>query len=145
MTQHPDRPSRRAPVSRRRRRRASCLSSLRARFESLEIRQAPAGVTATLPTADSHNALVSTDISATFNATIENSTVTDQTFVVHARETSRLLLANGDITSLGASGMTITLNPAADFHPGELVQVTATAGIQDTTPAAVDSSNTSPK
>ena len=43
----------------------------------------------------------------------------------------QLLASNGDITSLITSGDTVTLNPANDFHPGELVLVTATVGIEN--------------
>ena len=97
-------------------------------FERLEPRVLFTAVTSVDPLEGSHAALVSTDISATFDENINNATVSDQTFVVHAMQSRRLLSANGDITSLTTSGATVTLDPANDFHPGELVQVIATPG-----------------
>jgi hypothetical protein len=38
--------------------------------------------------------------------------------------------------SVSAAGMTVTADPSANFFPGELVQVTATSGIQGTTAAS---------
>ena len=84
------------------------------------------------PNANANSAPDDTNVQATFNQNINASTVTDQTFVVHATQTGRLRTSTGDITSLTTSGPTVTLNPAADFHPGELVRVTATSGIKGT-------------
>lgn len=88
-------------------------------------------VSSTSPVEDSHTAAVSTNIAATFDANLSAPSVTDQTFVVQGAQSSRFLTANGDIMSFTASGATITLDPANDYHPDERVRVTATAGIQD--------------
>ncbi|MHC4879359.1 MAG: FG-GAP-like repeat-containing protein [Planctomycetota bacterium] len=88
----------------------------------------PAQVTSVSPQAASHTATAGTNISATFDQTITGSTVTDQTFVVQALQTGRLLTADGNM--LSTSGAMITLDPAMDFKAGELVHVTATAGIE---------------
>ena len=102
-------------------------------FERLEPRVLFTAVTSVNPLEGSHDALVATNISATFDEAIDNATVSDQTFVVHGQQFGRLLTINGDITSLGATGMAVTLDPASDFHPGELVQTTVTSGIASTT------------
>ncbi len=87
-------------------------------------------VASLLPDANSHDADPSTDIRADFTQPIDAGTVDDQTFAVHAHQTGRLLSINGDITSLTGSGTQVTFNPAADFHAGELVQVTITDGLE---------------
>jgi len=93
----------------------------------------PTSVQSVNPAADSRNAAVNTNVTATFDGNIDNSTVTDQTFVVHSTLTGQLLSGNGDITSLGSGDTaTITLDPANDFHAGEIIQVTATSGLLDT-------------
>jgi len=68
-------------------------------FESLEAKVLMAVVTGVDPLAESHTALVSTAVSATFDETINPATVSDQTFVVRGRQSGRLLTARGDITS----------------------------------------------
>ena len=100
--------------------------------EVLEDRTLLTQVTALNPGANSHVAPLGTDVEATFDQNIDGSTVNDQTFVIHAMQSRRLLAASGDITSLTTMNATVTLEPAADFHPGEMVQVTVTAGIEST-------------
>ncbi|MCH7686672.1 MAG: Ig-like domain-containing protein [Planctomycetes bacterium] len=113
----------------RRKRRSVSLFAIE-NLEDRTLLSAPT-VISTSPINATHSALVSTDVSATFDQTVDMGTLSDQTFVVHAMQSRRLLSANGDITSLITSGATVTLNPANDFHPGELVLVTATAGIEN--------------
>jgi len=103
------------------------------RCERLEDRHLlTATVISTLPLTASASVPVDTNIEATFDASISPATVTDQSFVVHSRQTARLLSSLGHITSLAGTGAQITLDPSDNFYPGELVQVTATAELLDT-------------
>jgi len=121
-----------------RRRRRDCQSVVGcgdpfSKLERLESRVLFTTVTSVDPLEASHAAMVSANLSAIFDEGLDNATVSDQSFVVHGQQSGRLLTVNGDIASLGATDMTVTLNPAANFHPGELVQATITGGIQSTT------------
>src|SRR5262245_39651690 len=100
-------------------------------LEMLEARLTPTAPVVSIlnPTAHSHTAAVSANLQATFDQALNSAKVTDQTFVVHGQQTGRLRTADGD--SFSASGAVVTVDPAANFHPGELVQVTATSGIEN--------------
>ncbi len=76
------------------------------------------------------SAPVDGNIEVTFDATISASSVTDQSFVVHRKQSGRLLSSLGDLTSLGSLGALVTLDPTNNFYPGEHVQVTATNSLQ---------------
>ena len=95
--------------------------------EPLEWRLLLTTVTSVNPPENSHSAPVSTDISATFDQNINAATATAQNFVVHGMNTGQLGAA---ATSVSAAGATVTSNPNNDFFPGEIVQVSVTAGIQ---------------
>ena len=84
--------------------------------------------TSVSPDANSHDAAVGTNVSATYSRNIDPASATAQTFAVHAMQTGQLL------TPPSVAGWTVTQNPAGDFHPGELVQVTATAGLETAGP-----------
>ena len=99
-------------------------------LEPLEFRRMLAPVVSSLtPTAASHSAVVSTDVEVTFTETLGAGTVTDQTFAVHGMQTGRLRTADSDLFS--AAGPVATVNPADNFLPGEQIQATVTAGIQN--------------
>ena len=101
--------------------------------ESVEDRtllSAPALIS-TSPANGSHRAPASTDVVATFDQSVTPVSVTDQTFVVHAMQSHRLLSANGAISSLTTNADTVTLDPASDFRAGELVQLTTTSEIEN--------------
>ncbi len=107
------------------------------RYELLENRHLlTAVVLSTSPLADSASVPVDASIEAMFDATISPASVTDQTFVVHRQQSGQLLSALGDITSLASVGNQVTLDPADNFYPGELIQVTATAGLLDSSSTA---------
>ena len=89
-------------------------------------------VTGENPVAGSHNALVSTDVSATFDEVIQAASATTPNFVVQSEQGGGLAAADAVVT---VDGMTVTLNPNNDFFPGDLVRVTATSGIQGTSAA----------
>ncbi len=112
----------------RRRHPAQRLCAPAPYVEMLEDRTLLSQVTTLAPAANSHTAPVDTNVTATFDANIDNSSVTDQTFVVHSMQRGQLVGAA--VTSVGASAATVTLNPARNFFPGELVQATATARIK---------------
>ena len=94
--------------------------------ESLERRILLTTVTSVDPPQNSLSAAVSTNISATFDENINAGTATSDNFVVHGSQRAAA-------TTVSAAGMTVTADPDTDFTPGELVQVTSTAGIQGAT------------
>ena len=89
-------------------------------------------ITGVSPSENSHAAPVSTDITATYDQNIDTGgSVTDTTFVVHAMQTGQILSPpHGNAISVVTD--TITFNPDNDFKPGEMIQVIATDGIQNT-------------
>ena len=83
------------------------------------------------PLEDSHTALVGTDITATYDQNIDGNSVSDTTFVVHAMFTGQITgLPHGNTISVVSD--TITFNPDNDFKPGEMIQIIATDGIENT-------------
>jgi hypothetical protein len=92
-------------------------------------------VTSVDPAASSHDAAASTDVSATFDQNINEATATAQTFAVHSMQRGQLV---GATATVDTSGSTVTLDPASDFFPGELVQASITAGIQGSGGQPVD-------
>ncbi len=99
--------------------------------ETLERRMLLAVVTSVDPAANSHAAPVSTNVAATFDENINAGTATADTFAVHRMRRGQLV---GAAATVSAAGDTVTLDPAADFFPGETVKVTATSAIQGATP-----------
>jgi uncharacterized repeat protein (TIGR01451 family) len=61
-----------------------------------------------------------TTVSLTYSETIDAATVTSHTFAVHAFQTGLVTITHG------VRGHTIVVTPTRPFHPGELVQTTAT-------------------
>jgi hypothetical protein len=76
----------------------------------------------TNPISNTHTAPRNSTISITYDEAISPTTVSTQTFAVHAMQTG--LLAQ----TYGVNGGTISLTPSQAFKPGELVQVSATTG-----------------
>ena len=103
--------------------------------ESLERRMLLTTITGLSPLANSHDAPVSTSIAATFDQDINSATATTQTLVVMSRQGGPL---NAGEASVATSGMTVTLDPSSNFFAGDVVQVSATSGIQSTTADPVD-------
>jgi len=99
-------------------------------LEVLEARRLLTGpiVSSVDPAANSHTAPLGTDVSATFDQQIDPDSVSDATFAVHSMHSGRLLQP---ANTFATSGPTVSLDPAADFKPGELVQATTTIGIQN--------------
>ncbi|MCP4422519.1 MAG: Ig-like domain-containing protein, partial [Chloroflexi bacterium] len=82
---------------------------------------------ATHPVSNTHTALLTSTVSITYNQNMDISTVSTQTFAVHAMETGLIS------QTYGVNGGTISLTPTNSFKPGELVQVSATTGTLDIT------------
>ena len=88
----------------------------------------PPKVTATNPKANSHDSCVDTDITVTFDTTLNTTTATGNNVVLHTSQTSP-----SNDTVVTGSGSNITVNPNADLKPGELVSVTVTDGLESDT------------
>ena len=95
--------------------------------EAKQVLQTGPTVISVDPTANTHTALPGTDVSVTYDQDINPASVSDQTFVVHAVQTGKLLCPPH---TTSVRGGTVTMNPAVDFKAGELVQATATTGIR---------------
>ncbi len=81
----------------------------------------------TTPAQNDQRAPADTEIAATFGKNIDPATVSDRTFVVHAAQSGQRTVPP---SALAAERATATLSPARPFHPGELVEVTATRAIR---------------
>ncbi len=84
-------------------------------------------VTGTTPVKNTHSASTSTNMTATYTVNLNVGTVSDATFMAHAGFDGRILSTEG---AWSGSTNTATLNPNSDFHPGELIQMTGTKGIE---------------
>jgi large repetitive protein len=100
-------------------------------LEFLESRSLPSAPVVVLvdPPKNENAAPVSTDISVTFNQAIDGNTVNPQSLAVHSSQRGQLV--GSLVSSVTTSGPTVTLDPAFNFFPGELVQITATSGIRN--------------
>ena len=78
------------------------------------------------PAPNSLIAAPSSNVSVTYGEDIDATTVNYQTFAVHAMQTGLVLQTHG------VNGACVIASPSQDFHPGELVQVTATTDILGT-------------
>ena len=109
---------------------ALAVNRRRLHFEPLEPRRMLAGpvIDHVDPLPGVHTAPPDTDVSAVYDQAIDPNSVSDATFAVHAMQTGQLLQPESPIS---VDGDTITLDPAADFFPGELIQATATTGIEN--------------
>ncbi len=136
----------RSPLLRRKRFLRPCVESLEQRL----VLAAPASSVFGAPVADagndlslvqvdppphSHQAEVSTDITATFNQEIDATSADIQSFAVHSRQRGQLVNASATV---GVTGSIVTLDPAVDFFPGELVQASITSGIEESTGSAAE-------
>ena len=78
------------------------------------------------PSPNSHTAPVDTNVSVHYDTAVSPASVSNETFVVHGTQTES---PPGETT---VNGTAVVFNPTGTFHAGELVEVTATNGIQDT-------------
>jgi Bacterial Ig-like domain (group 3)/Bacterial Ig-like domain/FG-GAP-like repeat len=84
-------------------------------------------ITSTSPGANEKAAARTANLSASCDQAIDAATVTQSTFLVQGAQSGRIA------GTFSTSGSTFTLDPAADLQPGEMIRVTATGGIEDTT------------
>ncbi len=97
-------------------------------FWPAAIYRASAGVTvppalqSTNPISNSHTAPLTTTVSVTYDQNISATTVNTKTFAIHAMQTGQLT------QTYSVNSGEIKLTPTNAFKPGELVQVSATAG-----------------
>ena len=87
------------------------------------------GITTTDPITNEVGVDLDADIVATYDAAIKPTTVTTQTFAAHGMMSG---LISGTLGVSGVGTDTITLNPDDDYFAGEVVRVSATGGISDT-------------
>ncbi len=103
--------------------------------EPLEQRLLLTAVTSMDPLANTHAAVLSTDVSVSFDENIDGATATTATLAVHSQQRGQLV---GPAATVGVAGPTVTLSPAMDFFPGELVQVSVTPAIGSVAGVASD-------
>ncbi|MCP4356417.1 MAG: DUF11 domain-containing protein, partial [Chloroflexi bacterium] len=87
----------------------------------------PPVLVAISPISNTHVATVTSTVSITYDHNMDISSVSTQTFAVHAMETGLIS------QTYGVNGGRISLTPTNSFKPGELVQVSATTGTLDIT------------
>lgn len=92
-------------------------------------------ITSHPPDQNSLDVSADTNIVVQFSENIENSTVDKDTFNVDGTMTGEIA---GAFTGGGTD--TITFDPTTDFDPGEVVTVTLTTGIENTSGAALAAS-----
>jgi hypothetical protein len=98
--------------------------------ERLEQRVLLTAVTSVAPLPNSPAALVASDVTATFDQPINPATASPTTFAIHSMQRGQLVGAAATVSTVGS---VVSLDPASDFFPGELVQATVTDGIQSST------------
>ncbi|NEO56316.1 MAG: hypothetical protein F6K54_26465, partial [Okeania sp. SIO3B5] len=89
-----------------------------------ELQEPTSELQATNPKPNSNDSAVNSDITLTFDRTLNTTTATKENVVLHTSQTSP-----SNDTVVTASGSNVTINPQADFKPGELVEVTVTDGL----------------
>jgi len=85
----------------------------------------PPTVTSTIPVNNAINVLVNNNLSVTFSEAMDDSTITNLTFVVEGPGTTPV---NGTVT---LTGTTAIFNPAADLAGSTLFTATVTTGAED--------------
>jgi len=92
------------------------------------------GVVAVLPAPNALNVTKMTNLSVTFNAGMDPATLANSTIKVNGSQSG--LHKSSNIT-YDSGTKKMTFDPARDFKPGEVVNVTLTTGIQNTAGAAL--------
>ena len=115
--------------------RALVVAFLLAQLWATEVNAQPS-FSSSSPANATHATAVSANISATFTEAIAAGTVSSTTFVLHGgfigkHSTGGTASTHKDATYTGGGTTTLTINPGADFAPGELVSVSLTTGLQN--------------
>jgi uncharacterized repeat protein (TIGR01451 family) len=83
-------------------------------------------ITSTSPARNALNVALTTNVTAIFNANLNANTVTSRTFLVYSSFSGRYT----QTLNYNTDDRTVILNPQGQFKPGEVVNVSTTAGIQ---------------
>ena len=115
--------------------RALVVAYLLAQLWAAEVSAQPS-FSSSSPANAKHNIAVGSNITATFSQAIASGTVSSSTFVLHGgfigkHSTGGTASTHKDATYTGGGTTTLTLNPGANFAPGELLSVTLTTGLQN--------------
>ncbi|MCP4543439.1 MAG: DUF11 domain-containing protein [Chloroflexi bacterium] len=82
------------------------------------------------PANNTHTAPLQSDVRVTYDQPMDGSSVSTQTFAVHANQTGWV------VGTYGVMGGQVTVTPSSPFKPGELVQASATTGMRNITGTA---------
>ena len=115
--------------------KALLVAYLLAQLWATEVNAQPS-FSSSSPANATHATAVGANISATFTEAIAAGTVSSTTFVLHGGFIGKHLTGgtastHKDATYTGGGTTTLTINPGADFAPGELLSVTLTTGLQN--------------
>ena len=123
--------------------RALVVAYLLAQLWATEVSAQPS-FSSSSPANATHTTAVSGNVSATFTQAIASGTVSSSTFVLHGgfigkHSTGGTASTHKDATYTGGGTTTLTINPGANFAPGELLSVTLTTGLQNGSAQALSS------
>ena len=123
--------------------KALVVAFLLAQLWATEVNAQPS-FSSSSPANAKHNIAVGSNITATFSQAIASGTVSSSTFVLHGGFIGKHLTGgtastHKDATYTGGGTTTLTLNPGANFAPGELLSVTLTTGLQNSSAQALSS------
>ena len=115
--------------------RALVVAYLLAQLWATELSAQPS-FSSSSPANATHATAVGANISATFTEAIAAGTVSSTTFVLHGGFIGKHLTGgtastHKDATYTGGGTTTLTIDPGANFAPGELLSVTLTTGLQN--------------
>ena len=89
-------------------------------------------LSSTAPISNQNTVTLDTDITLTFNLAVKTSTVNASNIVITGKNTG---IISG--TFSGGGTTTVGFNPTNDFKPGEVITVTLTSGLQNTSGCAL--------
>ena len=92
----------------------------------------PLELSSTAPISNQNTVTLDTDITLTFNLAVKTSTVNASNIVITGKNTG---IISG--TFSGGGTTTVGFNPTNDFKPGEVITVTLTSGLQNTSGGAL--------
>ena len=115
--------------------RALVVAYLLAQLWATEVNAQPS-FSSSSPANATHATAVGANISTTFSEAIAAGTVSSATFILHGGFIGKHLTGgtastHKDATYTGGGTTTLTIDPGANFAPGELLSVTLTTGLQN--------------
>ncbi|MDY6991374.1 MAG: FG-GAP-like repeat-containing protein [Pseudomonadota bacterium] len=93
-------------------------------------------ITNQMPPPNTLNSPVNTDITVTFDQNVDTATVNGNTFTIDGS------ISGSQTATFTVIGNTVTFNPNRDFHFGEVITVTLTTDIKNTSATALDTAFT---